>query len=408
MRLNSRVSEALNRWPVFILIGLFFFGLLIFAVYSATETNLPGTDFFIYYVAARQVTIEHGSPYAETVGEQSQLAILKHLSRPGEDQLRYVYPPYGLLPVLPLSGLSIRLAYAVWLSFWILCLPIALIYAFRTVPPLVLLNLLLLYPLTFGLMLGNLNIAVICIILLVAGRLPGMSTRQKVEPLILGFFFAWATVKPQFSSFFILVFVLTAFRKQIWRFIAGFITGVVILIITSFFITPQWITEWLNLIRRYPAYTGGQVIVSPLVDLFPAGFHTGLYLLLVIFAGLFIGWQLICWWKNRCTTIELLCLGTGTLFLFHPTGVSYEQMTFLLPFVLYLVCGWQKQPTTHCIVLLTTVFISWLLVYLSISHLWDRATYYGMYFLFLIWLVFTFIFRKSRILLPGEQSYIDV
>ena len=405
MTLNSRTAAVLNSWPAFAFIGLILFSLLTFAVYTATESNIPGTDFYIYYVAARQVTVEHGSPYDDTVGEQSQMAILKHLARPGEDQLRYVYPPYGLLPVLPLSGLSIRWAYAAWLSFWILCLPVCLIYAFRGVSPVALSNLFLLYPLTFGLMLGNLNIAVTCVILLVAGRLPGMTGRQKVEPLILGFLFAWATVKPQFSAFYILVFLLLAYRDKIWRFLAGFLSGAVTLFIVSFLISSGWITEWFSLIQRYPAYTGGQVVITPLVKLFPAVLHTGVYALLVILAGSLIGWQLVRWWQNRCTTIEMLSVGTGALFLFHPTGVSYEQMIFLLPFVLYVICGWKRHPAFHNIVLIAMVVLSWLFVFLSIDHIWDRATYYGMYFVYLIWLAIFLLYRRGQekaVLLPGE------
>ncbi len=405
MTLKSRPGAALNSWPVFVFIGLVLFSLLTYAVYSATETNIPGTDFYIYYVAARQVTMEQGSPYDDSVGEHSQMAILKHLAKPGEDQLRYVYPPYGLLPVLPLSVLTIRWAQAVWLSFWILCLPVCLIYAFRRVPPVFLATFFFLYPLTFGLILGNLNFAVICIILLVAGRLPGMTSRQKVEPAVLGFLFAWATVKPQFSAFYILIFVLLAFRKRIWRFLSGFLMGMLALLIASFLITPGWVNQWLTLIRRYPAYTGGQVIVTPLVEFFPAGLHASVYALLVISVGLLIGWQIVRWWQNGTTTIELLCVGTGALYLFHPTGVSYEQMIFLLPFVLYILCGWQKHPGLQTIMLIAMVGLSWVLVYLSLSHIWGRATYYGMYFVYLTWLALFLFSRRGpekAVLLPGE------
>jgi hypothetical protein len=405
MGVNNRTAEILNRWPVLVLIGLVLFSMLIVAVYTATETNIPGTDFYIYYVAARQVTVEKGSPYDETVGEQSQMAILKHLSRPGEDQLRYVYPPYGLLPVLPLSVLPIRWAHAAWLSFWILCLPVCLIYALRTVPRVILVNLFILYPLTFGLLLGNLNIAVICSILLTAGRLPGMTSRQKLEPVILGFLFAWATVKPQFSALYILVFLLMAYRKRIWRFLIGFFAGILAMLTASFLMAPAWIPQWLTLIRRYPAYTGGQVIITPLVNLLPSVLQIPIYVFLVLMGGLLIGWLFIRGWRNKNTTLELLCEGTGVIFLFHPTGVSYEQMIFLLPFILYIVCGWQKRPALNSITWLAMVVLSWVLVYMSISHVWDRATYYGMYFLYLIWLVVFIIPRRDpqkAVLLPGE------
>jgi hypothetical protein len=404
--MNKRLG-SLTSWPVLVVIGLAVFGLLTRALYVSIENNIPGTDFFIYYIAARQITIDHGSPYADSVGEQSQMAILKHPARPGEDQLRYVYPPYGLLPVLPISMLSIQWAQAIWLSFWILCLPVCLIYAFRKIPPVFLVTVFFLYPLTFGLMLGNLNIPVICILLLVAGRLNGLFLEHKMEPVILGILLAWATVKPQFSTFFILVFLLMAFKRRNWRFIGGFFAGLLALILISFLIVPEWVTQWLTLIQRYPAYTGGQMIVTPLVKMFPAAIQNAIYIGVTAVCALLIGWLFNRWWIDRVTTLELLCIGTAAIFLFHPTGVSYEQMIFLLPFSLWILCGWKKQPVLNPILWLGFVFLSWVQVYLSISHVWDRATYYGMYFLCLIWLLAVLIpmHRSSnKIFLPEESE----
>jgi uncharacterized membrane protein len=80
-------------------------------------------------------------------------------------------------------------------------------------------------------------------------------------------------------------------------------------------------------------------------------------------------------------------------------------MIFLLPFMLYILCGWKKQPAVNSIIWLAMVVFSWLLVYLSINHIWERATYYGMYFLYLIWLAAFLLPRRGpekAVLLPGE------
>jgi hypothetical protein len=385
MAKSSGTGVDLNRWPIIVMIGLVLFIALTWAVFNATKDNIPGTDFFIYYVAARQVTVDQGSPYAETVGEQSQMAILKRPARPGEDQLRYVYPPYGLIPILPLSKLPFPWAQAIWMSFSILCLPICLLYGFRKVSPVFLISLFFLYPLSFGLLLGNLNIPVICILFLLAGRLPVMTTDQKIEPVILGILVAWATVKPQFSAFFILVFLLLAFKKRIKRFLVSFFAGLLVLLLISFMLVPDWISQWITLIRRYPAYTGSRVIVTSLVDIFSADYQSLVYVGLVILGGLLIGALISRWWTGKTSTIELLCAGTGIIFLFHPTGVSYEQMIFLLPFTLWILEGWQKRTFLNTTIWLIMVVMSWVLVFLSLSHAWDRATYYGMYFLYIIW-----------------------
>jgi hypothetical protein len=204
MAKSRRTGIDLNQWPIIVLIGLVLLTVLTWAVFNATKDNIPGTDFFIYYVAARQVTVDQGSPYAETVGEQSQIAVLKHPARPGEDQLRYVYPPYGLITILPLSVLPFSWAQAIWMSCSILGLLLSVLYGFRRISPVFLVTFFFLYPLTFGLLLGNLNMPVTVILILLAGRLKNLTNNQRIESVILGVLMAWATIKPQFSTFFIL------------------------------------------------------------------------------------------------------------------------------------------------------------------------------------------------------------
>jgi hypothetical protein len=385
-----------SRFLGIVLTGLVIFVLLTGAIFLATQNNTLGTDFFIYYVAGRQLTVNHGSPYAETVGEQSQMAILKHPAREGEDQLRFVYPPYGLIPILPLTGLPFPWAQAAWMTFTLIGIPASILYGFRRVSPVFLISIFFLYPLTFGLLLGNMNMPVMCILLLLAGRLPGLKKENRIESVILGVLMAWATIKPQFSIFFILFFLLLAVKNQNTTFLVSFLIGVVGLIVFSFALIPDWIPQWLGLIRRYPGYIGGQIPITPLIkDLSPTIQGTIYVVFAVLFSAITI-WFLWRWWQSQIPSILLLAMGTFATYFFHPTGLSYDQMIFLLPFIFWILEGWHKNKVMYATIWLAAVAASWALLNLSLVHIWPGATYYGMYFLSALWILFLLWQNSSK------------
>ncbi len=374
------------QYLVVCLLSLAFFAFVTGGIYLTTRDNTLGTDFFIYYTAGRQITVNHGSPYDETVGEQSQMAILKHPAGEGEDQLRYVYPPYGLIPILPLTGLPFPWAQAVWMALSIICIPISVLYGFRKVSPLFLLSLFFLYPLTFGLLLGNLNIPVICILFLLAGRVPILKSHQRFESILLGILMAWATIKPQFSSIFILIYLLIAVKNKNKPFIFSFLAGVIGALAFSFILIPNWVHQWIGLLRQYPSYTGGRIPITPIIDrLFP-GEQSVVYIILALLLAFVFGWVLLRWWGNKISTIQLLSVGGFVSFFFHPTGVSYEQMIFLFPFILWILQGWQQKPLIYVLWWLAVIISSWIFVSLSLSKIWPDGTYYGTYLVYIIWM----------------------
>jgi hypothetical protein len=387
MAKSRRTGIDLNQWPIIVLIGLVLLTVLTWAVFNATKDNIPGTDFFIYYVAARQVTVDQGSPYAETVGEQSQIAVLKHPARPGEDQLRYVYPPYGLITILPLSVLPFSWAQAIWMSCSILGLLLSVLYGFRRISPVFLVTFFFLYPLTFGLLLGNLNMPVTVILILLAGRLKNLTNNQRIESVILGVLMAWATIKPQFSTFFILFFLMLALKKQNRIFLISFFTGGIALLIFSFALIPDWVPQWMALLKRYPGYIGGQVPITPAVNLLDTAWRGPAYVIIAAICVLFIGWLILRWWQQKATSILLLSAGTFVTYLFHPTGLSYDQLIFLLPFIFWTLEDWDQKQWLHTLIWLFAIVLSWVLVVLSVNHVWNGATYYGMYFLYIIWVM---------------------
>jgi hypothetical protein len=404
---NPSIGSLADKYVGIGLIGCLVFALITGAIFLVTRNNTLGTDFFIYYVAGRTMTIDHGSPYDESVGEQSQLAILKHPAAQNEDQLRFVYPLFALLPVLPLTGLPFPWAQAGWMAFNIMALALSVLVAFRKAPVWFLILLFFLFPFSFGLLLGNLNIPVMCILILLAGRLPGLRRDQWMESCLLGILMAWATIKPQFAGIYLLFFFLLAIKKKNILLIIGFFSGLASLLAVSFLLLPNWISQWVDILRRYPSYTGGRIPITPLVNLLFPGGQIAVYILLAIFIILLTCWYFIRWWKNLLSPLALLSWCGFAVFFFHPTGVSYEQMIFLLPVILWILQRWPEKPRFYFLVWMLLVIISWVSLYLSVTGIWPAATYYGLFLLYGIWVLFgLFIppaFLKTKVKLIPEN-----
>ena len=271
------------------------------------------------------------------------------------------------------------------MSCSIIGLLFALLYGFRRVSPIILATFFFLYPLTFGLLLGNLNMPVTVILILLAGRLKDLSNDKRLESAILGVLMAWATIKPQFSAFFILFFLMLAWKKQNRVFISAFLAGGIALLIFSFALIPDWVPQWMALLKRYPGYIGGQVPITPAINLLPTAWHAPAYAIIALLCAVLIGWLTFRWWHNKSASILLLSAGTFVTYLFHPTGLSYDQLIFLLPFIFWTLENWNTRPWLHAVLWLFTIILSWVLVVLSVNHIWNGATYYGMFFVFIPW-----------------------
>lgn len=381
-------QDGITRYLLPVLVVLLAIVLFSGLIFLVTRNNTMGSDFYIYYAAGRNLTINHQSPYAEHVGDLSQMAILKHPAGKGEDQLRFVYPPYGLLPILPLTSFPFPAAQAVWMAFSLVAIPVSILIGFRRVSPWLLTSLFLFYPLFFGLILGNMNMPVMAILFLLAGRLPKCKPEQTTESIVLGLLMAWATIKPQFSSFYLLVFALVAYKNKNFLFLSSFIGGLIGLLAFSFWLVPDWIPQWLGLLQRYPRYIGGQIPITPLLTHFSPTGRFIVYLIAALVSAGVVAWCLNRWWNGRITYLSVLAAAGLVAYLFHPTGLSYDQMIFILPFIFWLLETWPGNPRRSLILWLAAVISSWGLLYLSLNQIWPAATYYGLYILYILWIVF--------------------
>ena len=94
-----------TAWQSYLLLTavlLLAFGLLTFGIHRAFANNTPGIDFYVYWQAGRAFFLEGQDPYSPEVSARIQNGIYHgRAALPGEDPMKFNYPPFALLPVMP-------------------------------------------------------------------------------------------------------------------------------------------------------------------------------------------------------------------------------------------------------------------------------------------------------------------
>jgi hypothetical protein len=351
--------STIKRVTLIIVFILLLQAALTFAIRSLVQGNIPGMDFKMYYTAGRELIFNDSSPYSDAVAQQNQLAILKRLARPGEDQMAFSYPLYAMLPVFPTLSLSFDWAQPFWLSFNLIALSSALLIAFPKRPLRALLFALPFYPFVFGLVLGNLNILVFTIIIATLGLLVFQKQRGTSIQFIFGILLAWLTIKPQFSWFYLIFFALYALREKLRPLMGSFFAGMLIYATISTMIWPTWFPEWLVRLKAYTTYIQSEpVLLLILKQFFPEQTVMPLTILIaLIFLGISI-YIFIQWWRGKYAILPILAWIGLWSYLIGPQSVSYEQLRFFIPLLTWLVLS-PRKDAYWWIFGLGTILVSW-------------------------------------------------
>ncbi len=139
---------------------------------------------------------------------RSQLAVFKRPAEPGEDQLGFAYPPFSILPILPLLFLPFDWASAVWLALLILCWVGAVFWVTRKSPLWPGLLVAAFYPVFFGLILGNFVSLTAALLAVLVGVYLFDQRPSGLIQALAGVAAAYLLVKPQFSWLYVLILLL--------------------------------------------------------------------------------------------------------------------------------------------------------------------------------------------------------
>lgn len=334
---NQRV--ALSRAGQFILWVLFFVVLvtgLAVGIHAVMAGNTVGMDLHTFHLAARNVFLLHQNPYGEDVAVESQLAVFGRLANANDDQLGFSYPPYSLLLLAPIAHLPFDWAQAFWMAFFLMGTTCSMLILFPKRPLLAVVGTLLFYPFTFGIILGNFVNIIAWIILAAIAVLVIEPKRSVGAQILIGALVAWTTIKPQFIWLYLAFFLLVAFKNRYWPFLISFGASLAGFLGISFILVPNWPALWLERVGKYVGYVGYYPNLTLYLNQLrsPEDAHT----LTIALAALLLGvtvWALYEWWHGRLSPLTLLAWIGLVTYLINPRTVSYTQIAFLIPLLIW-------------------------------------------------------------------------
>lgn len=225
------------------------------ANYRLAAQDIGGKDFQVQWIAVRALVLGSSSPYSDTVSR----LILREIQPSGSGPffLYFTSPLYASILILPFALLEDGLlAQALWMTFLQVLMALTLLFGLKLSdwkPPWY--GFLALCVFTFFGYHGLFayidgGLAILTGFLLAAVLLAVRSGRDELAGVLL----ALAMSQPQ-------VFILAAIFIVIWAFsqrrplvVLWLVGTLVILSIVGVFLVPDWILQYLRLLRRLPDY----------------------------------------------------------------------------------------------------------------------------------------------------------
>jgi hypothetical protein len=243
-----------RRIALLMLLALVLWGGTAAWLYQVFALQGPGMvwDFYPLWQAGRWL-LEGRDPYSDALTLELQLHSYGRPAQGEEDPHTFAYPMPTLCALLPLFLLPLPLAQAIWLSMLLWGLVWAMVGLTDVLnwprAPIARAGLLvwslLLYPVAWGLLLGQ--SAVLMFALLVAALIALQWQRDGWAGVAL----ALATLKPQLTVLAAAALLLWSAWQHRWRLWAGFGVALAVLLGASFVLYPGWVGGFLYALRRY-------------------------------------------------------------------------------------------------------------------------------------------------------------
>jgi len=383
---------------VFLLFHFILTCLLSLGIYRVLPNFIIGNDFFDFYNAGQAAFVEGISPYSEVVEIRNQLGVYGHLALPGQDLLAFNYPPYALIPFLPLAFLPLKWAQSIWMAFLFSTFLILPLVAFSRIPRWALTTAFTLYPISFSLILGNFAILLGAFLIFVIGNFLFSDNTSSRLDIFSGVLLAFTTIKPQFSALFILFILLFAWRSKRWKFILSFIVSCLVFLAFSFILLPSWPVEWYHQLFRYVDSNQAIPHITIFLQLFLKESTANLLsVFITILMFLVLAWMLRQQWLGRFSSLKLLAFIGFLTYFIHPRTVSYEQMVFLVPFLIWIFANSPHPSTfTRLFFYFSAILVSWVGFFASKAGWAALFPLEWIFIFYLIWMVYIFLSRPPN------------
>jgi glycosyl transferase family 87 len=286
--------------------------------------NCCGRDLYPSWYAARQVWVEHKSPYTEEATRAIQTAIYgKPITGTAiRVQQRFAYPLFAIIPMYPLAWLSFATAQKVVFAISVSLVIVTTLLWARTMDvrctPAVCILVLATYPVIMGIAL--LQPTVIFLFFLALAACFAKSNRC----MLAGVAAAVAVARPQLAIAVLvpLFFWTLADWRGRKRVVLGFTLTLAAQLGVVAFLQPAWLPQWLNAVQAYRSYAP-TTLVLPSVP----GVAVGMGVLLV----------LVLWRVRHDLELALALAAAGYQFM-APFQIYNEAI--LLPAALWL---WKRR-----------------------------------------------------------------
>ncbi len=367
----------------------------------AMNKNIIGADYFIYYMAGRGAFIDHLSPYDPDITLQTQIGILGHPATANQDQLAFVYPAFALIPLYPLFFLDFGWSQAIWMSANIIVLS-GLILSLSKKPKISAFSYLLFFQVAFSLILGNMNGTISSILLVLSAQLFLSPAPSRNTQIIAGCLLAWAVIKPQFIWLFAIFFLIAAIRRKFYPFLIAFAGTVTVLLAGAFVLWPGWLSEWILSMTRYPSYIQASMVIAATLEQILPQPVTQTIVVITIFICLiltvYIFFKSIRKFEKNIVIKTLAWIGF-TIYIFHPFGKSYEQLTMLVPLLIWFVLDDESDRWVKASFWMVCLALSWISFYLTLQNIYPRAIYDLILVFFTVWILYLYKDQAGKILL---------
>jgi hypothetical protein len=319
--------------PLILLVLLLLIGNTVGLYAALTSRSLQVWDFQPLWQAGRWIVEGRDDPYSAEMTRLLQVQSYGRPAREGEDPRAFVYPLYVLLLVAPLIFLPLPWAQAAWFTMLEAGLIFGAIGSARLAGwrlslrrmLLVVACSLMLYPLSWALILGQVSIPIFALMI---GTLLSLRARREVWA---GICLALTTAKPQMTFLLAPALLLWGLGQRRYRFALSFIAAMGMLLLLSFAVLPGWP---LGLVRAGAGYFEVQPFSPPVAMLGEAiagewGWAVTVALVLCLLVAL--GWA----WRREwhATSLPLWAIGFTLVVtaLIAPRTSMVNQVMLLLP-----------------------------------------------------------------------------
>lgn len=271
---------------------------VIFTHHTFTVRFPGGNDSLPRYVAARSWLFEGLSPYSDEVTARAQKMVYGRLAKPDEDRQRFAYPFYTIFFYIPLAFFTWDWAQAigiVTLEFAMILIAVFSMRLYRWSPPPLILGATLLWATIWYHAVRTIIVVQFAgiVALLIVTSLWAIKEKREI---LGGITLALASAKPQMLFLLLPMIGIWSIFARRWRLTLSLSITMSILLASSFFFLPGWVSAMQIQIADYTKYTH---IGSPLNILttivFPklgSNAEAGLISILLV-------WLLWEWWQVK-------------------------------------------------------------------------------------------------------------